>query len=61
MGARRSLPPVRRLSPGEGPAPRPLERWKVSVGDDGQLVVDRSRKFQNERGEWSNPESFITV
>jgi cytochrome b6-f complex iron-sulfur subunit len=45
----------------EGPAPRPLERWAISVGEDGQLVVDKSKKFQQERGEWSNPESFITV
>jgi cytochrome b6-f complex iron-sulfur subunit len=45
----------------EGPAPRPLERWGISVGDDGQLVVDKSKKFQQERGEWSNPESFIKV
>jgi cytochrome b6-f complex iron-sulfur subunit len=43
----------------EGPAPRPLERWSVAVGDDGQIVVDMSKKFQQERGEWSNPESFI--
>ena len=45
----------------EGPAPRPLERWGVAVGDDGQIVVDMSKKFQQERGEWSNPESFIKV
>jgi cytochrome b6-f complex iron-sulfur subunit len=45
----------------EGPAPRPLERWAVRVGDDGQIVVDRSRKFQQERGEWDNPDSFIKV
>jgi cytochrome b6-f complex iron-sulfur subunit len=45
----------------EGPAPRPLERWAVAIGDDGQIVVDKSRKFQYERGEWSNPESFIKV
>ncbi len=45
----------------EGPAPRPLERWALAVGDDGQIVVDKSRKFQQERGEWSNPESFIKV
>jgi cytochrome b6-f complex iron-sulfur subunit len=45
----------------EGPAPRPLERWAVSVGDDGQIVVDKSRKFQFERGEWSNSDSFIKV
>jgi cytochrome b6-f complex iron-sulfur subunit len=45
----------------EGPAPRPLERWGVSIGDDGQIVVDKSKKFQQERGEWTNPESFIKV
>jgi cytochrome b6-f complex iron-sulfur subunit len=45
----------------EGPAPRPLERWAVSIGEDGQVVVDKSKKFQQERGEWSNPESFIKV
>jgi cytochrome b6-f complex iron-sulfur subunit len=45
----------------EGPAPRPLERWAVSIGDDGQIVIDMSKKFQQERGEWSNPESFIKV
>jgi cytochrome b6-f complex iron-sulfur subunit len=45
----------------EGPAPRPLERWGISVGEDGQIVVDKSKKFQQERGEWTNPESFIKV
>ena len=45
----------------EGPAPRPLERWAISIGDDGQLVVDKSRSFHSERGEWSNPDSFIKV
>jgi cytochrome b6-f complex iron-sulfur subunit len=45
----------------EGPAPRPLERYKVSVGDDGQIVVDKSQKFQEELGQWSDPDSFIPV
>jgi cytochrome b6-f complex iron-sulfur subunit len=45
----------------EGPAPRPLERWGLYVGDDGQLVVDKSKKFQQERGEWTNQESYINV
>jgi cytochrome b6-f complex iron-sulfur subunit len=45
----------------EGPAPRPLERWAIGVGEDGQIVVDKSKKFQQERGEWTNPESFIKV
>ncbi|HZT79097.1 MAG TPA: ubiquinol-cytochrome c reductase iron-sulfur subunit [Gemmataceae bacterium] len=45
----------------EGPAPRPLERWGISIGDDGQIVVDKAKKFQQERGEWNNPESYIKV
>ena len=43
----------------EGPAPRPLERWAIFMGDDGQIVVDKSRKFQKELGQWDNPDSFI--
>jgi cytochrome b6-f complex iron-sulfur subunit len=45
----------------EGPAPRPLERFKIGLGDDGQLVVDKSRKFQKELGQWSDPEASIEV
>lgn len=45
----------------EGPAPRPLERYALSIGDDGQLVVDKSKKFQKELGQWTNPESFVKV
>jgi cytochrome b6-f complex iron-sulfur subunit len=45
----------------EGPAPRPLERWAVRVGDDGQILVDKSRKFQKELGQWDDPESFIPM
>jgi cytochrome b6-f complex iron-sulfur subunit len=43
----------------EGPAPRPLERFKVTLADDGQIMVDKSQKFQQELGQWSDPESFI--
>ncbi|MCI0464439.1 MAG: ubiquinol-cytochrome c reductase iron-sulfur subunit [Gemmataceae bacterium] len=45
----------------EGPAPRPLERYAVRLGDDGQIVVDKSRKFQRELGQWSDPESYIVL
>ena len=44
----------------EGPAPRPLERYKISMTDDGQILVDKSQKFLFEKGEWSSPESYIT-
>ena len=45
----------------EGPAPRPLERYKIFVGDDGQIVVDKTVKFQQEKGQWDNPDSYILV
>src|SRR3990167_4449408 len=45
----------------EGPAPRPLERFRISLGDDGLILVDKSKKFQQEKGEWNNPESFLNV
>ncbi|GMV97991.1 MAG: Rieske 2Fe-2S domain-containing protein [Phycisphaerae bacterium] len=44
----------------EGPAPRPLERFQISV-EDGVVVVNRAKKFQQEKGEWTNPDSFISV
>ena len=43
----------------EGPAPRPLERHKISLADDGQISVDKSKKFQHEKGEWADPEAFL--
>ena len=42
----------------EGPAPRPLERAGLSVADDGMLEVDKSLKFQEELGQWSDPKSY---
>ncbi|HEV3263657.1 MAG TPA: ubiquinol-cytochrome c reductase iron-sulfur subunit [Gemmataceae bacterium] len=45
----------------EGPAPRPLERWAISIADDGQLLVDKSRKFQKELGQWSDQDSFVKM
>jgi cytochrome b6-f complex iron-sulfur subunit len=43
----------------EGPAPRPLERARIALADDGQILVDKSVKFQQEKGEWDNPDSFL--
>jgi cytochrome b6-f complex iron-sulfur subunit len=45
----------------EGPTPRPLERYAISLADDGQILVDKSRKFQQEKGEWSSPASFLKL
>lgn len=43
----------------EGPAPRPLERYAIHLADDGQLEIDKSRIFQEELGQWSDPASFV--
>jgi cytochrome b6-f complex iron-sulfur subunit len=46
----------------EGPAPRPLERAKIFIDPaDGQVVIDKSVVFHQERGEWANPESYLKV
>jgi cytochrome b6-f complex iron-sulfur subunit len=45
----------------EGPAPRPLERYAIQISDDGQVEIDKSRTFQEEMGEWSDPACFISV
>jgi cytochrome b6-f complex iron-sulfur subunit len=44
----------------EGPTPRPLERFRVMVVD-GLVVVDKSKKFQAELGQWDMPGSFLAV
>src|SRR2546427_2348818 len=43
----------------EGPTPRPLERARVALADDGQILVDKSRKFQYELGQWKDPDAFL--
>ena len=46
----------------EGPAPRPLERARVSIDlSDGQVIIDKSKQFHFERGEWADPESYLKV
>ena len=45
----------------EGPAPRPLERYAIQLADDGQLEIDKSRKFNQELGQWADPASFVNV
>jgi cytochrome b6-f complex iron-sulfur subunit len=45
----------------EGPAPRPLERVKIALGDDGQVVIDKGRTFKQEAGQWNDPESFLRL
>ncbi len=44
----------------EGPTPRPLERFRLYV-EDGIVVVDKSKKYQYELGQWDVPESYLEV
>ncbi|MDP6490402.1 MAG: ubiquinol-cytochrome c reductase iron-sulfur subunit [Kiritimatiellia bacterium] len=45
----------------EGPAPRPLERHKITLDDEGVMIVDKTVSFRQERGQWDDPESFVAV
>lgn len=45
----------------EGPAPRPLVRYAIALGEDGQLQVDRDRVFCCERGEWEDPACYVCI
>ena len=45
----------------EGPAPRPLERYKVTLNPDGKIIVDKSKVYRAEKGEWNNPGAYIDV
>lgn len=43
----------------EGPAPRPLERHKIGLAEDGQVVVDFGKVFRFELKEWEKPDAFL--
>ena len=45
----------------EGPAPRPLERARIVLAEDGQILIDKSQKFQEELGQWTDPAAFLPV
>ena len=45
----------------EGPAPRPLERYAIRIADDGQVEIDKSKKFQEEMGDWEDSSSYVPV
>jgi len=34
----------------EGPAPRPLDRFQITIGEDGQLLVDKSKTYKMQAG-----------
>ena len=43
----------------EGPAPRPLERYKIMLAEDGQILIDKNTKFQEEKGQWSLDGAYL--
>jgi cytochrome b6-f complex iron-sulfur subunit len=45
----------------EGPAPRPLERYRIGLAEDGQILVDKNAKFQQEKGEWDRPGAYLPI
>jgi cytochrome b6-f complex iron-sulfur subunit len=45
----------------EGPAPRPLERYAISIASNGEIEIDKGRTFFEEKGDWTNPASYLQV
>lgn len=45
----------------EGPAPRPLERYKIALNAEGIIKVDKTKVFRQEKGQWENSDSFLKV
>lgn len=48
----------------EGPAPRPLDRYKIALSGDGQLVIDKSIIYKGVAGKNSGeiyPQSLLKV
>ena len=45
----------------EGPAPRPLERLRITKADDGQIVIDKAVKYLFEKGQWDKPGAYLKV
>ncbi|MFG0330319.1 MAG: Rieske 2Fe-2S domain-containing protein [Phycisphaerales bacterium] len=45
----------------EGPAPRPLERFALKVDPSGVVIVDKSKVYRYELGQWSDPDAFVAL
>lgn len=43
----------------EGPAPRPLERYALSLADSGEIVVNKGIAFRIEKGQMDKPGAFL--
>ncbi len=44
----------------EGPAPRPLERYALSLDESGNIRIDKSRKIRD-ADKWSDPDFLLKV
>lgn len=45
----------------EGPAPRPLERYNISLTPEGLVKIDKTKIYRYEKGQWELPGSFLDV
>jgi cytochrome b6-f complex iron-sulfur subunit len=45
----------------EGPTPRPLERCRIFLDGAGRVVVDKSRTFRKDLGQWNDRESYVLM
>jgi len=45
----------------EGPAPRPLERYRIYLDGAGNIVVDKSRKYRKDWGQGNERESYLAM
>ncbi|MFQ5911757.1 MAG: ubiquinol-cytochrome c reductase iron-sulfur subunit [Nitrospinota bacterium] len=46
----------------EGPAPRPLERLKIALNEERQIVIEKANlgsNFRQERGQWDDPGAYL--
>jgi cytochrome b6-f complex iron-sulfur subunit len=43
----------------EGPAPRPLERYRILLAEDGQIQIDKNTKYQQEKGQWELDGAYL--
>jgi cytochrome b6-f complex iron-sulfur subunit len=43
----------------EGPAPRPMERFKLTLAEDGQIQVDKGSVFRVDKKEEGKPGAFL--
>lgn len=45
----------------EGPAPRPLERVKITRNAQDEIIIDKSKTFREDKGQWKDPDAFLKL